>query len=129
METGRILVVNTSLMSDREQFLLTTIVTRTISDVRRALKSSGNLGDFERQAKLRLPPTFFGKIRAKARAFYSKSGNDDQSPVKDPRDLPVIQVTVEEAPSILNPELIYKPFTSVLTEYHEVLDVMQRIFL
>ncbi|MHA1907624.1 MAG: ATP-binding protein, partial [Candidatus Thorarchaeota archaeon] len=106
METGRILVVNTSLMSDREQFLLTTIVTRTISDVRRALKSSGNLGDFERQAKLRLPPSFFTRIRAKARTFYGKSGNDDQSPVKDPRDLPVIQITVEEAPTILNPELM-----------------------
>ncbi len=106
METGRILVVNTSLMSDREQFLLTTIVTRTLSDLRRALKSSGNLGDFERQAKLRLPPSFFSRVRARARTFYSMEGNDDQSPVKDPRNLPVIQITVEEAPSILNPELM-----------------------
>ncbi|MCK5150186.1 MAG: ATP-binding protein [Candidatus Thorarchaeota archaeon] len=106
METGRILVVNTSLMSNREQFLLTTIATRTLSDLRRALKSSGNLGDFERQAKLRLPPSFFSRVRAKARTFYSKSGNDDQSPVKDPRNLPVIQITVEEAPSILNPDLM-----------------------
>jgi len=106
METGRILVVNTSLMSDREQFLLTTIVTRTLSDLRRALKSSGNLGDFERQAKLRLPPSFFTRVRAKARTFYSKSGNDDKSQVKDPRNLPVIQITVEEAPTILNPELM-----------------------
>ncbi|MDF1538029.1 MAG: ATP-binding protein [Candidatus Thorarchaeota archaeon] len=106
METGRILVVNTSLMSDREQFLLTTIVTRTLSDLRRALKSSGNLGDFERQGQLRLPNSFFSRIRTKARTFYSKEGNDDQSLVKDPRNLPVIQITVEEAPSILNPELM-----------------------
>ncbi|MHA2193013.1 MAG: hypothetical protein ACXAAR_06250, partial [Candidatus Thorarchaeota archaeon] len=30
----------------------------------------------------------------------------DESLVRDPRDLPVILVTVEEAPSILNPELM-----------------------
>ncbi len=106
METGRILVVNTSLMSDREQFLLTTIVTRTLSDLRRALKSSGTLGDFDRQAEIRLPRPFFSRIKAKARSFYGASGNNDSSPTKDPRDLPVILITVEEAPSILNPELM-----------------------
>ena len=106
METGRILVVNTSLMSDREQFLLTTVVTRTLSDMRRALKSSGNLGDFERQGQMRLPQSFFKKVKAQARAFYGYGGVDDDTPVQDPKLLPVIQVTVEEAPSILNPELM-----------------------
>ncbi|MHA1637519.1 MAG: ATP-binding protein [Candidatus Thorarchaeota archaeon] len=106
METGRILVVNTSLMSDKEQFLLTTIVTRTLSDLRRALKSSGNLGDFEKQASLRLPRPFFNRIKAKARAFYGTNGVDDKTEVRDPRSLPVILITVEEAPSILNPELM-----------------------
>jgi hypothetical protein len=106
METGRILVVNTSLMSDREQFLLTTIVTRTLSDMRRALKSSGNLGDFERQGQMRLPSSFFNKVKAQARSFYGYGGVDDNTPVQEPKKLPVIQVTVEEAPSILNPELM-----------------------
>jgi DNA helicase HerA-like ATPase len=106
METGRILVVNTSLMSDREQFLLTTVVTRTLSDMRRALKSSGNLGDFERQGQMRLPQSFFKKVKAQARAFYGYGGVGDDTPVQDPKLLPVIQVTVEEAPSILNPELM-----------------------
>ena len=106
METGRILVVNTSLMSDREQFLLTTIVTRTLSDMRRALKSAGNLGDFEKQGQMRLPTPFFNSVKAKARSFYGLGGVEDSTPVQDPRDLPVIQVTVEEAPSILNPELM-----------------------
>ena len=106
METGRILVVNTSLMSDREQFLLTTIVTRTLSDMRRALKSRGNLGDFENQGQMRLPPSFFSKVKTQARAFYGIGGVADDTPVQDPRSLPVIQVTVEEAPSILNPELM-----------------------
>lgn len=106
METGRILVSNTSLMSDMEQFLLTTIVTRTLADMRRALKSSGNLGDFDKQARMRLPNPFFNRIRMKARAFYGKNGTDDKSDVRDPRNLPVILITVEEAPSILNPELM-----------------------
>jgi len=106
METGRILVVNTSLMSDMEQFLLTTIVTRTLSDMRRALKSSGNLGDFDTQGKSRLPYPFFKGIKSAARSFYGKDGSSDKSSVRDPRKLPVILVTVEEAPSILNPELM-----------------------
>jgi DNA helicase HerA-like ATPase len=106
METGRVLVVNTSLMSDMEQFLLTTVITRTLSDMRRALKSSGNLGDFERQGEMRLPRSFFTRVRQRARAFYGKGGVADASEVRDPRTLPVIQVTVEEAPSILNPELM-----------------------
>ncbi|MFW9908995.1 MAG: hypothetical protein ACFFEF_10500, partial [Candidatus Thorarchaeota archaeon] len=50
--------------------------------------------------------SFIGRVIARARTFYGKSGSDDQSPVKDPRNLPVIQVTVEEAPSILNPDLM-----------------------
>ncbi len=106
METGRILVVNTSLMSDMEQFLLTTIVTRTLSDMRRALKSSGNLGDFENQGQMRLPNPFFENVKMNARSFYGLGGVKDDTPVQDPRKLPVIQVTVEEAPSILNPELM-----------------------
>jgi DNA helicase HerA-like ATPase len=106
METGRILVVNTSLMRDTEQFLLTTVVTRTLSDLRRALKSSGNLSDFEGQGEMRLPAPFFKGIKTKAKAFYGKGGTGDSASVSDPRTLPVILVTVEEAPSILNPELM-----------------------
>jgi DNA helicase HerA-like ATPase len=106
METGRVLVVNTSLMGDMEQFLLTTIVTRTLSDMRRALKSSGNLSDFMNQGQMRLPSPFFNSVEKQARAFYGIGGVKDESPVQDPRSLPVIQVTVEEAPSILNPELM-----------------------
>ncbi|MFW9801339.1 MAG: ATP-binding protein [Candidatus Thorarchaeota archaeon] len=106
METGRIIVVNTSLMRDTEQFLLTTIVTRTLSDMRRALKSSGNLGDFIRQGEMRLPVPFFRKVKAQAKTFYGVGGVDDESPVHDPRNLPVILITVEEAPTILNPELM-----------------------
>jgi DNA helicase HerA-like ATPase len=106
MESGRILVVNTSLMSDTEQFLLTTVVTRTLSDMRRAVKSSGTLGDFEKQGYMRLPKSFFNRVKKMARSFYGRGGTSDSAEVKNPRNLPVIQITVEEAPSILNPELM-----------------------
>lgn len=106
METGRVLVVNTSLMNDTEQFLLTTIVTRTLSDMRRALKSSGTLRNLDDQAKARLPRSFYSKVKDHAKAFYGSGGVKDDSPVRSPRELPVILVTVEEAPSILNPELM-----------------------
>ncbi len=106
METGKILVVNTSLMSDREQFLLTTIVTRTISDLRRAAKSSGLIRDFEAQCRVRLPISFYNKIERKAKAFYGKGGTTNEHEVRDPRDLPIVMITVEEAPSILNPTLM-----------------------
>ncbi len=106
METGRVLVVNTSLMSDMEQFLLTTIVARTLFDFRRSIKSSGNLGDFDKQGEMRLPKPLFTRSKAQARAFYGKGGVADDADVFDPRELPVILVTVEEAPSILNPELM-----------------------
>jgi len=74
--------------------------------MRRALKSSGNLGDFETQGQRRLPHSFFNRVKQKARTFYGKDGVADSSTVRDPRKLPVIQVTVEEAPSILNPVLM-----------------------
>ncbi|MFW9798833.1 MAG: ATP-binding protein [Candidatus Thorarchaeota archaeon] len=106
METGRILVVNTSLMSDVEQFLLTTIVARTLFDFRRSIKSSGNLGDFDKQGEMRLPKPLFTRTKAQARAFYGRGGVADDCDVLEPRELPVILVTVEEAPSILNPELM-----------------------
>jgi hypothetical protein len=106
METGRVLIVNTSLMSDTEQFLLTTVIARSVSDLRRAAKSSGNLGDFENQGSIRLPGPFFKRVKTKAKSFYTKGGQSDESGVRDPREMPVILVTVEEAPSILNPELM-----------------------
>ncbi|MEM2143058.1 MAG: ATP-binding protein [Candidatus Thorarchaeota archaeon] len=105
LESGRVLVVNTSLLSDQEQFLLTTVVTRTVSDFRRALKSSGNLDDFEQQGRMRLPKPFFERNKERAKSFYGR-GKTGDSPVRDPRELPVILITVEEAPSILNPVLM-----------------------
>ncbi len=107
LENGRVLIVNTSLMSSTEQFLVTTIVTRTISDLRRALKSSMTLGDFKKQAQERLPHGLYQRIHERMIALYARgrTANDD-SPVASPTELPAVMITVEEAPSILNPELM-----------------------
>lgn len=70
------------------------------------MKSSGTLGDFETQGNMRLPNPFFNRVKKMARSFYGRGGTSDSAEVKDPRNLPVIQITVEEAPSILNPELM-----------------------
>ncbi len=107
MESGRVLIVNTSLMSETSQFLLTTVVARTIFDMRRAVKSSGTIADFESQAKSRLPATFLRGVLDKAKGFYRGRGAaGDSAPVKDTSELPVVLVTVEEAPSLLNPDLM-----------------------
>ncbi len=101
LEQGRVLIVNTSLLSDTEQFLLTTVVARTMFDLRKSLKSSVSFDQFEKLASKRLPPTFYNTIRSIAKSFYVRNGV-----MRDPRDMPVILVTVEEAPSILNPEMM-----------------------
>ena len=46
LENGRVLDVDTTLMTETEQFLLTTVVARTIFALRKALKSSTSLNDF-----------------------------------------------------------------------------------
>ncbi|MFX1486932.1 MAG: ATP-binding protein [Promethearchaeota archaeon] len=106
LEGGHPVIVNTSLLSDIEQFLFTTVVSRTLFDLRRALKSSTNWSEFSKQAEMRLPPSFFSSFKSKAKKFYVKGRSGETSVIKDPADLPVVLVTVEEAPSILNPELM-----------------------
>ena len=106
LESGRILVVNTSLLSDLEQFLFTTVVTRTLFDLRRAMKSSTSWSEFERNAYGRLPKIFMDKFREKAKRLYIKIRGEEGLTLKEVKELPVVMITVEEAPSILNPQLM-----------------------
>ena len=106
LEGGHPVIVNTSLLGDIEQFLFTTVVSRTLFDLRRALKSSTNWSEFGKQAEMRLPPSFFSSFRSKVKKFYVRGRSGETSVIKDPVNLPVVLVTVEEAPSILNPELM-----------------------
>lgn len=110
LEQGRVLVVDTTLMSEAEQFLLTTVVARTLFTLRRALRSVEEGSDL-------------------AEAIHQSLGNDGQrvglqhladvlierledgqlpyldgDTLKTPDQLPFINVVVEEAPTVLNPQ-------------------------
>lgn len=104
LDTGKILDVNVSLLSDFEQFLFTTIVARTIFNIRRALKSSTNVSEFRDQLSVRLPSRVYNAfIKSEDRIGRYLSSGDR---VKDPRDMPIVIFVIEEAPSLLNPQMM-----------------------
>jgi DNA helicase HerA-like ATPase len=115
LERGRVLVVDTTLMGEMEQFLVTTIVARTLFTLRRALRSVETVAE--------LPTAIRGAFgnelgedghevapgqRALVEALLAKMESGELPYVRDgkpiPQDkLPYVNVVVEEAPSILNP--------------------------
>jgi len=104
LEEGRILIFNTSLLSDMEQFLAVTVIARTLFELRKALKSSTRWEEFREQVeKRRLPKEFVKRfIPQPAERFYVKGDGF----TRDPKDLPPILITIEEAPSILTPSIM-----------------------
>ncbi len=114
LEQGRIITVDTTLMTEMEQFLLTTLIARTLFVLRKALKSAS--GDQD-SLKYEILSAFAvdedkGYIGSKSLAAkilkYLDNGylpylTSDGHPV--PIDtLPHINFVIEEAPSVLNPE-------------------------
>lgn len=112
LEQGRVLVVDTTLMSETEQFLVTTVVARTLFSLRRALRSvvrPADLPDAVRQAfdvndKI-------GQIGLRTLAEeLIKRIKEGQLPyvigdsLNSTDRLPYVNVVVEEAPSVLNPQ-------------------------
>jgi len=104
LEEGRVIVFNTSLLSELEQFLSVTVIARTLFELRKALKSSTNWEEFKEQVNRRRLPSEFTEcfIPQYAERFYVEG--DGQ--VKDPRGLPPVLLTIEEAPSILTPRMM-----------------------
>ncbi len=110
LERGRVLDVETSLMTEIEQFLLTTIVARTLFALRKALKSSrdwdallgtkGQPGEIDRH--LPLQDSLKDELRQQLHADDSPYRNANGS-LRGIQNLPAINIIVEEAPSILNP--------------------------
>ncbi|QPN68800.1 ATP-binding protein [Synechococcus sp. CBW1108] len=111
LERGRLLIVDTTLLGELEQFLLNTIVARTLFAMRRALR----LADTPE----RLRHELFGVLgvddengrigqRTLADSLWERIENDDVpyldgTRVRSPDELPVVHILVEEAPSVLNP--------------------------
>ncbi len=105
LEMGRVLLFNTSITSQREQFLSTTIIARTIFELRKAVKSSNTLDILKKQIATRDLSECIRKDFSQKnliQKFYLK----DQTRVKDTSELVPILITVEEAPSILTPDLM-----------------------
>jgi hypothetical protein len=102
LEKGGLIVFNCSMISDLEQFLFNGVLARTLFDIRKSLKSSTDLTTFEKKLDQTLPQNFFNNYRANIQKIYVKTGTS----IKDPTEMPIIIFTIEEAPSILRPEMM-----------------------
>jgi DNA helicase HerA-like ATPase len=112
LEQGRVIVVDTTLFSEVEQFLFTTVVARVLFALRKALRSAPDEAGLPRAIQLALghdanPPGSHGQQSLAdvllerledGRLPYSENGAP-----KGVEDLPHINLVIEEAPSILNP--------------------------
>ena len=102
LEMGGIIIFNVSMISDLEQFLFNSVLARTLFDIRKALKSSTDIDTLKTKLKQTLPENFYKNFETSIDDLYIKSGKK----VKEPTDLPIIIFTIEEAPSILRPEMM-----------------------
>ena len=112
LEQGRVLIVDTTLMGELEQFLLTTVVARSLFTLRRALRSVESVVDLPealRQA--------FGNEDGQGQVGLRTLANElvarvekgqlpyvDEDRLRPTDELPYVNVVVEEAPSVLNPQ-------------------------
>lgn len=112
LEQGRVITVDTTLMGEMEQFLLTTVIARTLFGLRRALKSVDDpndladairraLGNDEEQGQIGLRTLANELVMRLNQGHLPYLRNDELVPVDT---LSYVNVVVEEAPSILNPQ-------------------------
>jgi DNA helicase HerA-like ATPase len=112
LEAGRVIVVDTTLMSELEQFLVTTVVARVLFSLRKALRSAETAEQLEREIRLALGnEDEQGQVgmRRLADELVARLQNGvlpylQGEQLRSPADLPYVNVVIEEAPSILNPE-------------------------
>ena len=103
LERGQVLIFNSSLMDQLEQFLCVTVIARTLFEIRKAVKSSNTVDILKRQLSLRnLNSEFVKKLENFLLEFYGR-GKDK---LKKVEDLCPILLTIEEAPSLLTPEIM-----------------------
>jgi uncharacterized protein len=112
MERGRLVVVDTTLISEIEQFMFTTIVARVLFQLRRALRSVSAAKDLEKEIRSALgcdDATGTLGMQALADAIVERIKNGSlpyisKDKVRSTDELPYINVVIEEAPSVLNPD-------------------------
>jgi uncharacterized protein len=111
LERGRVLIVDTTLLGELEQFLLNTVVARSLFALRRALR----LADSPARLRAEIESAFgvderHGRIghRSLVAALLERLERGDlpyviHGRVRTPEELPFVHILVEEAPSVLNP--------------------------
>lgn len=112
LEQGRVLIVDTTLLSEAEQFLLTTVVARTLFALRRALRSvqaaeelpaaiRQGLGNDDAQGQVgqrTLAEILIERLQDGRLPYLSNNM------LTTTDRLPFVNVVIEEAPSVLNPQ-------------------------
>lgn len=115
LEKGRIITIDTTLMSEMEQFLLTTLVARVLFVLRKALKAArGDADSLKHEISLAFGVGSGAGIGSKSLVEklleYLDSGElpylDEYGAPVAIDALPHINFVIEEAPSVLNPERI-----------------------
>ncbi len=112
LETGRVLVVDTTLMTELEQFLLTTIVARVLFSLRKALRSAESPAHLEREIRQALAnDEEQGQIGMRQLSDELVRRIEQGvlpyvigERLRSPEQLPYVNVVIEEAPSVLNPQ-------------------------
>ncbi|SIO63284.1 protein of unknown function DUF87 [Singulisphaera sp. GP187] len=112
LERGRVIVVDTTLMSEMEQFLMTTVVARVVFGLRRAIRSAETVEDLRREIRHAFDNDpeegHLGQQSLADRLVEQLDGGDlpylDGATVRSSEHLPFINVVIEEAPSVLNPD-------------------------
>ncbi|MEZ9540153.1 ATP-binding protein [Shewanella sp. 10N.286.51.B8] len=112
LEAGRVLVIDTSLMSEMEQFLFTTVVARTLFTLRKAIRSVESVDLLPNAIRLA-----FGNdddcgqvgLACLVEALIERLNNGSLPYIQNgsvipPNQLPYVNIVIEEAPSILNPQ-------------------------
>ena len=111
LECGRVLIVDTTLLGELEQFLLNTVVARSLFALRRALR----LSDSPERLRDELLVAFGtddsnGRTGQRTMAEQLLARLDDGSlpyldgsRVRSLDTMPLVHILVEEAPSVLNP--------------------------
>ncbi|MCP4542415.1 MAG: ATP-binding protein [Chloroflexi bacterium] len=112
LEHGRVIVVETTLMNEMEQFILTTIVARVLFAIRKALRAAETpddlraeirqaLGNDDTQGQIGMRSLADELVRRLETGELPYLEGDQ---VKSPDHLPHVNVVIEEAPTVLNPQ-------------------------
>lgn len=112
IERGRVIIVDTTLMNELEQFLLTTVVARVLFSLRKALRSAESvdtlpkeirqtLGNDDQQGQIGMRTLADELVRRleTGELPYLADGKPKSSEL-----LPFVNIVIEEAPSVLNPQ-------------------------